>query len=99
MTNEQLHAFLTSLGSTADEVAATLKKADAKGERWDATACPVSSAVWRELRRVNPELKPKRIVAGSQKVFVSGICSCATPEPVRDFQNGFDHGDWPELVA
>jgi hypothetical protein len=79
--------LLTRLGTTADEVAATLRDLGIRGQRFDGCDCPVA----RYLADHGHEMAVGSVSAKSQWERV------LLPHPVAHFAMAFDQGAYPEL--
>jgi hypothetical protein len=89
--------FLRSLGDTADEVAASLKRAGIRGCRLAAGDCPIERAL--ALTGIVDDPKVGRNDWYSRVSY--GRYSEAHPLPAacKDFVSRFDNCEWPELEA
>ena len=91
MTEDMIHAVLESLGSTSDEVAATLLAMGCKGTQCDGCGCPVAKALERAFPGESPSVDAEEVDVGPFSV--------ATTKAVGEFVSGFDLGHYQELVA
>lgn len=92
MTPDRVAELLRALGSTADEVAETLRRGGYRGERQRCDVCPI--AQYLGANDVDgPAVYP--IV-----VFFGPECEAASnPEGAYLFMRAFDEGGYPDLVA
>jgi hypothetical protein len=106
LTAQWLENLLAGLGSTADEVAATLRTAGIKGVRTDVHDCPGARYIAAKARElVTPdcqvavtlthELTVIAITAASPDDYQE--VSASTPEAVEDFLGRFDDGQYGDL--
>ena len=92
-----LLSHLAALGSTQDEVAATLRAAGIKGLPGKACSCPVAEWVtWAGFTQVEvgKESITGLYVFTAQEKVVLGHAG-----PVVDFVRAFDGGGYPDLIA
>lgn len=84
----QIEKLLRGLGKTPNAVARKLLKHDCKGKQGCSEACPV----WAYVTKYGPSVYR---VGGyvSADTFVQVL----VPEPVSDFIEAFDNGDYPAL--
>jgi hypothetical protein len=87
-----------ALGSTPDEVAATLEAAGARGVRHNAHECPVS----RYLLDACGALKVMTTLALAEVYYSTGLGYLSVdrvklPRPVYEAIIAFDSGDYPQL--
>lgn len=96
MTKRELTRLLKSLGKTADEVAATLRRARCRGECGDEFTCPVANYVTRKAKsQASVSLGWIDIKAAK---FELPTLSVKTPRAIQLFTRLFDSGLYPELV-
>ena len=90
-------AALTSLGSSADDVADTLESGGWRGLRQDAGTCPVTLY----LTAVMPDTLGAAVGTGQATVHpVDGRdVEIDLPPAVADFVQAFDGGAYPDLVV
>ena len=86
--------FLETLGATADEVAARLRKEGVKGWRAHAHTCPVARLVKKKYRGVGEFNISQHSFACSGGGFPRGV-----PDGVSNFITKFDEGAYPDLEA
>ena len=106
--NEQLlkghiRALLDDLGSTPEDVAASLGRAGVKGNRSDATGCPVA-AYLHAVTGADPQVRllgvtTRRVLINSRRHWWSLHPRVGLPGGVRTFVRRFDLGEFSELVA
>jgi len=106
MTNERLTELLTALGSSADEVAASLARRGIRGDRHECASCPVARYLRRFAWCSHVEIGGTKTRRPYAMVSHRGSKAIARlPDAVRDFVLGFDDGRYaglrasPELVA
>ncbi len=96
--------FLTSLGTTADEVADSLRAAGIRGIRSSMCNCPILNAVYQAL----PDYWPGLVILGSvtkngrsyrATLGDSQICDPRLTPAIEDFIAKFDSGSYPDLAA
>lgn len=98
--------YLSSLGSTADEVATSLEKQGVKGVRKSPCFCPILNAIYKAI----PDYWPGLRIVGGRK-WVPGdhwsyyatlnddqIIDPSLPQPVMDFIGIFDEGGYEHLA-
>jgi hypothetical protein len=97
--------YLSSLGSTPDEVAASLEKQGIKGIRKSQCLCPILNAIYKACPNYWSGL---RIVGGSKRgehwSYWATLDDCqimdpVLPQPVMDFIGIFDEGGYEHLAA
>lgn len=107
LTGESLQSTLTGLGSTADEVTATLRAAGIKGHLTDAHNCPGARFIATRARELLPGADRITVTLTAEKAVI-GITfadpdeyrevTASTPEAVEDFLDHFDQGDYEDLI-
>lgn len=96
-----LASLLNSLGSTGDEVAATLRKASVKGIPADIWKDPVAVYISARTRDLAPPDAEIEVVVTAEEIVVSVTAASAapdhdhevtasTPDAVEDFLDRFD---------
>jgi len=90
MTGWYAARLLERLGSTADEVAASLKRLGVKGRRGSALTCPLAKYLNSRL----PGTQPTKVSSVSFQVTGSQLY---VPAGCSDFVRRFDIGRYPEL--
>ena len=90
--------LLAQLGSTADEVAASLRKQGITGKPGDVTADPIANYL-RAHGVDSPEvdLEQVSLAAYEDPCGSNGPISVDHPAPVRAFVIAFDNGDFQDL--
>lgn len=89
-TIAELEQALAELGSTADEIAATLIAKEMRGSRKLGSCCPI--ATYLHVAFEAPEVTENTVsVDRYEQTWVN------TPEHVAEFITRFDGGEWPEL--
>lgn len=101
---EKIQLAVESLGSTADEVAETLRARGINGRRDSGCDCPVA----RFIRSEVPETAGNWNIAGywmdgeyvqlPQSRFALPFARVDLPDPVADFVLAFDGGDYAHLA-
>ena len=96
MTDNDLNALLTGLGSTPDEIAAALAAADITGQRAEPDSCAVAkyakSAGYPDVRVGEKNDGSLLVEAGDTEAVI------ALDTPLHAFVAKFDNGGYPELV-
>ncbi len=90
--------LLEALGNTATQVAATLHAAGIRGERCNEGACPIAAYLLRSdlgLFNVAVDGDTATLRFGHRGAYT---CYVAVPDPVQDFIEQFDEGDYSELL-
>jgi hypothetical protein len=106
LTRKWLKSLLTGLGSTADEVAATLRAAGIKGYHTDCHDCPGARYIASkasELARadkVTVTLTAEQAVIGITRDDTDRYreVKARTPGALEDFLDGFDSGEYDDLA-
>jgi hypothetical protein len=107
LSREWLKKLLRGLGTTADEIAATLRAAGVKGSRTDAHDCPGAGYIAMKAREILPAtdlatvtLTADHAVIGITRAGTSYYheVKARTPGPLEDFLDGFDGGDYADLA-
>ncbi|HET6793395.1 MAG TPA: hypothetical protein VFH45_03075 [Acidimicrobiales bacterium] len=106
--NEQLlkghiRALLDGLGGSPEEVAASLARAGVKGNRSDATGCPVATYL-HAVTGADPQVRmlgvtTRRVLINRRRHWWTPHTRVALPAGVRNFVRRFDLGEFSELVA
>jgi len=93
MSDDLLDA-LAALGKTEEQIAASLRARGVTGERRNSRCCPLARYLTAELGR--------QVVVDGDSICIDGPSSwqeSVWPDRcVADFIEGFDHGDYPDLV-
>jgi len=95
-TDGGLRAALDALGSTTDEIAATLLRLGHRGVQMVACRCPIASYLTAVMDASEVEASPASVrVHHLDFPFpVRGM----VPTPVAAFMSRFDVGDYPDLI-
>lgn len=80
---------LLVLGSTADDVANSLRKLDIRGDIGEPGSCPIAVHL-KSKGYDSPE------VMGTE-VACDGNASVPAPDPIREFVGNFDNWEYPDL--
>jgi len=88
-TIEELNDCLSALGTTKDEIKASLVAAGIKGRKGNADCCPVA----RHLKQAGFTFP----CVGHVAVYAEDHLKVSTPTPVKEFLIGFDRSEYPEL--
>lgn len=107
LTRQWLKSLLAGLGSTADEIAATLRAAGIKGSRTDCHDCPGARYIASKAHERVPATDQVTVTLTADKAVI-GITrpgtdhyqevKASTPEALEDFLDGFDGGDYDDLA-
>lgn len=97
--------YLTSLGTTSEEVANSLRQQGVKGKKRSCKLCPILNGLYQAC----PDFWPGLKIQGGDKAgdhwYYSAtfndcqICDPTLPAPVMDFIGDFDGGKYPDLEA
>jgi hypothetical protein len=106
VNDEVLIGWLVSLGSTPEEVAATILGDGITGYRGHSISCPVANWLAWKARRELPEAEEHEITVSVGATFASvyrassrtKIAHALMPEPVTAFVVRFDHGEFTNLL-
>ena len=101
-----INEYLTSLGSTPDEVADNLRRQGIKGIVGSKCHCPVLNAIyqacpdfWSGLQIVNGARLPDGRWSYCATLDDDQIMDPRLPQPVMDFIGAFDGGEYADLIA
>lgn len=106
-TRKWLKQLLRGLGTTADEVAATLRAAGIKGSRIDAHDCPGARYIAMRTRELipTPDLATVTLTADKTVIGITRAgtdfyreVKARTPGALEDFLDGFDGHDYDDLA-
>jgi hypothetical protein len=107
LTRKWLKALLAGLGSTADEVAATLRAAGIKGSRTECHDCPGARYIASKARELVPAADQVTVTLTADKAVIDITrpgtddyreVRASTPGALEDFLDGFDSGDYDDLA-
>lgn len=100
----KLNEYLTSLGSSADEVAESLRQQGVKGRRGSSRRCPILNGIykacpdyWSGLIIVNGRKKDDGNWSYYAALRDSQIMDPTLPQAVMNFIGNFDEGKYPDL--
>lgn len=99
-----LNEYLTSLGSSADEVAESLRQQHVRGRRGSTHQCPIIRGIykacpdyWSGLRIVSGYKKQNGDWGYTATLRDSQIMDPTLPQAVMNFIGNFDEGKYPDL--
>jgi hypothetical protein len=106
LTRKWLRKLLRGLGTSADEVVATLRAAGVTGTRTDAHDCPGAGYITLKAREILPATDRVTVTLTADKAVIAITradtsyyrdIKARTPEALEDFLDGFDSGDYADL--
>ncbi|GAA4100924.1 hypothetical protein [Actinomadura miaoliensis] len=106
ISEQRLAELLMSLGETADQVAAALRRAKIVGRQSSAYQCPLARYIAERTRQLVPSARINvRVCAGEVAVEIHQPdtdeyqeITVAQPKAAKDFVKSFDEGGYADLV-
>lgn len=107
LTRKWLESLLAGLGSTADEVAATLRAAGIKGFRTHCHDCPGARYIASKARELIPATDQVTVTLTADETVIAITrpgtdhyqeVKTSTPAALEDFLDGFDAGEYDDLA-
>lgn len=89
MTKEETLKLLADLGTTAEQIAASLKEMGVTGDHRSGS-CPVANFL-------NRQGDDKTYSVGMAVIYPGAEVYISSPEPIRQFVWEFDGGKYPDL--